>query len=417
MESPEQEHLQSLNGLIACRQFLSDPVLSALEEFRTAAPEKRTSARAAVCSLLLEKAETLPLTGSALRSYLIYLLAEGDFPAARAIERTGCAGANLRKVLIADFRLLRPYLTEKPAAFLDTDLFDDYSPSGGTLPAYRERLDQALHAAQDAEACAEALITHYIRCGRGPLARYAAFRLDDAGRFIGIEPFPPFDWEDLIGYAAQKEKLLANTEAFLAGRTYNNVLLTGARGTGNSTSIKALVSRFRDQGLRLIQITRTQLALLQELMEKLADLHSKKFILFFDDLSFDENETDYKYLKSAMDGGVSPQPSNVLLCATSNRRHLLKETWKDRDDEMSEIYRADSTNESISLSDRFGLHLYYSTPTQDEYLARIANELKKAGVVLPPDTLRVEGVRWEMEHSGRNGRIAHQFVQWYLSRR
>jgi|GEM_PF-6835967 len=147
MESPEQEHLQSLNGLIACRQFLSDPVLSALEEFRTAAPEKRTSARAAVCSLLLEKAETLPLTGSALRSYLIYLLAEGDFPAARAIERTGCAGANLRKALIADFRLLRPYLTEKPAAFLDTDLFDDYSPGTPAGPCRRTGTDWIRHSA------------------------------------------------------------------------------------------------------------------------------------------------------------------------------------------------------------------------------------------------------------------------------
>lgn len=103
-------------------------------------------------------------------------------------------------------------------------------------------------------------------------------------------------------------------------------------------------------------------------MERLGDIGSKKFILFLDDLSFDENEKEYKYLKSAIDGGVTPQPKNVLIYATSNRRHLLKETWRDRNDELDEVYRDDSTNESISLSDRFGLILHYSAPTQDEYL-------------------------------------------------
>lgn len=149
-------------------------------------------------------------------------------------------------------------------------------------------------------------------------------------------------------------------------------------------------------------------------METLCAIRSKKFILFFDDLSFDEDEKEYKYLKSAIDGGVSPQPKNVVMYATSNRRHLLKETWKDRNDEMDEVYRDDSTNESISLSDRFGLIIHYGTPTQDEYLAIIDHELQKHGISIPKDKLRVLGVRWEMEHSGRNGRIAQQFVKWYV---
>ena len=131
--------------------------------------------------------------------------------------------------------------------------------------------------------------------------------------------------------------------------------MTGSRGTGKSTAVKALVCRYHEQGLRLIQVQRGQLHNLQQLMEKLGDIGSKKFILFLDDLSFDENEKEYKYLKSAIDGGVTPQPKNVLIYATSNRRHLLKETWHDRNDELDEVYRDDSTNESISLSDRFGL--------------------------------------------------------------
>ena len=131
-------------------------------------------------------------------------------------------------------------------------------------------------------------------------------------------------------------------------------------------------------------------------------------------MSFDEGETEYKYLKSVIDGGVTPQPDNVLIYATSNRRHLLRESWQDRSDQIDDIYMQDSANESISLSDRFGLILHYAQPTQDEYLAMIQHELEKAGIMLDKEKLRILGVRWEHEHSGRNGRIAHQFVTWYL---
>lgn len=210
---------------------------------------------------------------------------------------------------------------------------------------------------------------------------------------------------------------MANTAAFVSGKEANNVLLTGSRGTGKSTAVKALVSRYHEQGLRLVQLQRDQLQGLQPLMEKLGAIGSKRFILFLDDLSFDENEASYKYLKSAMDGGVTPQPENVVIYATSNRRHLLKETWHDRNDEWEEVYRDDNTNEAISLSDRFGLILHYAAPTQDEYLEIIGHELKKAGIDLAPEKLRIEGLRWEMEHSGRNGRIAQQFVKWYLNNR
>ena len=139
-----------------------------------------------------------------------------------------------------------------------------------------------------------------------------------------------------------------------------------------------------------------------------------RFIIYMDDLSFEEFEIEYKYLKAVIEGGLEKKPENVLIYATSNRRHLLKETWKDRNDEMDEVYRDDSANESISLSDRFGLILHYSAPTQDEYLQIIDNELQKHGIHLGKEDLRVQGVRWEMEHSGRNGRIARQFVKWYL---
>lgn len=191
------------------------------------------------------------------------------------------------------------------------------------------------------------------------------------------------------------------------------MLLTGARGTGKSTLVKAMVSRFGEKGLRLVQMERTQLDHLPRLLSLLGQEKHYRFVLFLDDLSFDEGEQEYKILKSAIDGSVTSQPENVLLYVTSNRRHLIKETWKDRKDDADDVYRDDHTNESISLSDRFGLILHYGKLSQEEYLDIIAHELSKKGIALSREELRVEAVRWEMEHSGRNGRIAHQFVTWY----
>lgn len=419
-----------LSGLMGCRKILKDPVVKALLGLQRlgahlpvtgfATPPEETdehpdvNTAAAAAALLTDQAETLGLAGNVVRSYLINLLAEGDFAIAAAVERTGVIGASMEQVLRADMILLWPYLTEAPSTLLGTDLFDDYRPARPDTCAATQRLDKALAACETPDEAARALLEHYAHYGRGLFARFTAFRIDDQGRLTGIDPFPAFAWEDLIGYKAQKAKLLANTEDFLDGRAANNVLLTGARGTGKSTAVKALASRFHGEGLRLIQVDRDQLRWLPALLEGLAEVRSKKFILFLDDLSFDEGEKDYKYLKSAIDGSVTPQPDNVLLYATSNRRHLLKETWQDRSDELDEVYRDDSANESISLADRFGLILHYSAPTQEEYLAIIANELKKAGITLDPEELRIEGIRWEMEHSGRNGRIARQFVTWYL---
>ena len=214
--------------------------------------------------------------------------------------------------------------------------------------------------------------------------------------------------EDLIGYAHQKELLTKNTQAFLAKKPANNVLLVGARGTGKSSGVKALVNEYYTEGLRLVQLTKLQLKELSKVMETLKKFSARRFIIFLDDLSFDESETEYKYLKSAIEGGVEPRPENVLIYATSNRRHLIRE--QDFDDR----YNEDSANETISLSDRFGLIIHYYAPTQTEYLEIIRRMLKKNGVDLEGEDLRIEGLRWEMSHSGRNGRTAQQFVNYYL---
>ena len=414
-----------LRRLTVCRNLLKDEIVNKLvalqlTEQKDAADteDKQTEIqllRSELAGLLVKQAEKLGLSGNILSTYVIHCLAEGNNTAADTIEATGACGKGLAQAMTHDLQKLLPYLSAKSSAFTEMAFLDAYMPAAEADNTFENNLQKKIVQAKTAAGAARTLLAHYKKWGSGMLARYTAFRIGTGGNLIGISDFPVFAWDDLLGYEDQKYKLLINTQNFMEGRPANNVLLTGARGTGKSTGVKALAAMFAADGLRLIQITRDQLELVAPVLEKLNEIRSKKFILFFDDLSFDEGESSYKYLKSAIDGSVTAQPDNVLIYATSNRRHLLKETWSDRNDALeAEVYRQDSANESISLSDRFGLILHYSTPSQDEYLQIIDHELRKAGVRLSKEELRLQGIRWEMEHSGRNGRIANQFVKWYL---
>ena len=415
-----------LRRLAVCRNLLKDEVINKLADVQLKEQEgsladsdtQKTEIqilRSELAGLLVKQAEKLGLSGNILSAYIIHCLAEGNNTAADTVEATGTCGKGLSQAMARDMQLLLPYLSAKTSAFAGMDFLDAYMPAEEAENKFEASLQNKILRAKTAGTAAKALLDHYKKWGSGMLARYTAFRIGTGGNLIGIADFPVFAWDDLLGYEDQKYKLLTNTRNFMEGRPANNVLLTGARGTGKSTGVKALAAMFAGDGLRLIQITRDQLELVAPVLEKLNEIRSKKFILFFDDLSFDEGEPGFKFLKSAIDGSVTAQPDNVLIYATSNRRHLLKETWSDRNDALeAEVYRQDSANESISLSDRFGLILHYSMPSQEEYLQIIDHELRKAGVRLSPEELRLEGLRWEMEHSGRNGRIANQFVKWYL---
>jgi len=417
----------NLNNLIVCRNLLKDAVIRKLMQVRekeyeepAADKDERKSVKHTLknelTDLLVQQAEMLGISGNILSAYIVHCLSEGCNTAAQTIEAVGRYGSGLEKAMIYDMRLLLPYISAKTSDFTGFPFLDAYEPAEAGVNKAEKELFKKLSKVKTAKTAAKMVLEQYRKWGSGLMAEYTAFRIGQDGRLIGIADFTGFDWNDLLGYEEQKNKLLLNTKSFMENRPANNVLLTGARGTGKSTGVKALASMFSADGLRLIQITRDQLELVAPVLETLSRIRSKKFILFFDDLSFDEGESGYKFLKSAIDGSVTPQPGNVLIYATSNRRHLLKETWGDRgsNDIEAEVFRQDSTNESISLSDRFGLILHYAMPTQDEYLQMINHELQKVGVRLDPEELHLLGVRWEMEHSGRNGRIANQFVKWYL---
>ena len=394
-----------LNGLIVCRNLLDEEI------FGGETDEFKISAR------LIERAERLGLSGNLYRTYLIYLLAHEPNLISTSIEmQGGKIGKSLREIFKRDVEILLPILRGEITSELK--ILNDYKPTAENQNESFNELRRRLENLKGAPEMAYTFIEHYRKFGFGDIAAYRAFRWDaETKNLLGIRHFETIRLDDLIGYAHQKELLLGNTTAFVDGKPANNVLLVGARGTGKSSGVKALVNEFYAKGLRLVQITKPQLRNLPEIMKTLRKFMSKRFIIFLDDISFDESEAEYKHLKSAIEGGVESRPENVLIYATSNRRHLIRETWRDRGDDQDELYRDDSANETISLSDRFGLIIHYYAPTQNEYLEIIRSMLKRNGVEIDEEKLKIEGLRWEMSHSGRNGRTAQQFVNHFLGQR
>lgn len=403
----DKYHLQEL---LTCRNLIENPVMQTLIE-AFSAPEPSLGAKAV--AMLIEQAELLGLSGDIVRSYTLHLLSHDPNLVSHTMEtHNGIIGKSLRHAFIHDMEILAPFLSNGGtlSAF---PLLADYQPTKKLASIAWDHLQEQMRSANTPEEFANALLIHYRRFGYGDIASYRAFRWDH-GHLTGIRHFEDMRLSDLIGYEHQKELLTGNTVAFAAGRPANNVLLVGARGTGKSSAVKALANEYYSDGLRLLQLTKPQLKALPDIMEALRGFASKRFIIFLDDLSFEESDAEYKYLKSAIEGGVESRPENVLIYATSNRRHLIRESWRDRIDGQDELYRDDSVNETISLSDRFGLIIHYYSPDQSEYLAIIRHMLKKQGIELTDEELRIEGLRWEMSHSGRSGRTAQQFVTHYM---
>ena len=253
------------------------------------------------------------------------------------------------------------------------------------------------------------LIKFYQNYGAGILNQSRAFFWQQ-NTLKAVNNPDPITFDQLIAYQKEKKKLIENTESFLKGYQAHNVLLYGDSGTGKSSSVKAVLNKYYQQGLRLIEINSSQIKKLPEILEYL-NQRGLNFIIFMDDLSFEEFETDYKYLKAVMEGGIESKPKNVLFYATSNRRHLVREKWQDRE---SEVHENDILNEKLSLSERFGLTLMYNNPTQAEYLT-IVNELAaQAGLRLTKEALRRKALQWSKWNNGRSGRSAKQFINQLL---
>jgi predicted AAA+ superfamily ATPase len=241
-----------------------------------------------------------------------------------------------------------------------------------------------------------------------------------AGRLEPVRHVASIRLAALVEVDAQKERIVRNTEQFVAGKAANNVLLTGARGTGKSSLIKACLNEFAPRGLRLIEVDKADMVDLPDIVDLVAE-RAERFVIFCDDLSFDEGEPGYKALKSILDGSVAESTDNVLIYATSNRRHLLPEYMKEnltyRHTEDGEVHPGEVIEEKISLSERFGLWVSFYPFSQDEYLAIVAEWLRGFGVSAEAiAAARQESLVWALERGSRSGRVAHQFARDYAGR-
>ncbi len=259
-----------------------------------------------------------------------------------------------------------------------------------------------------------AILDFYKTKGLSDMAVYKAFRVDD-GRLKPIKNVLDVTFDDLIGYEEQKRLIKENTLNFINGKNYNNVLLYGDSGTGKSSSIKALLNEYFDLGLRIIEVYKHQMEEISKIINKLKN-RPYHYIIYMDDLSFEENEIEYKYLKSIIEGGIEPKPENVAIYATSNRRHLIKETMADNGGVFDDLHRSETQAEKLSLAYRFGLQIFYSGLSPQQFKDMVKELAQRNDIKMPLDEIIKEATRWELTYGSLSGRCATQFISYLANK-
>lgn len=362
-------------------------------------------------------------------NYLTYLLITNENPFSLTCEKVGANEGSVNHFAKNDFKQFKAlfdYDFGPMEKDLDIDCFDrlsNYKAIHKTELMYNKNvsekvqaLSEKLETAKDENEFFQYVTDFYKDYGVGMFGLNKAFRISDSGdsiKFQAINNMERVTLDDLIGYEIQKKKLIDNTEAFVQGRKANNCLLFGDSGTGKSTSIKAIVNQYYAQGLRMIEIYKHQFKDLSNVIAMIKN-RNYKFIIYMDDLSFEEFEVEYKFLKAVIEGGVETKPENILIYATSNRRHLIKETWNDRSDIKVEngMHKSDTMEEKLSLVHRFGVTICYSKPTQKEYFDIAVELSRRLGIKMSDEEIKAEANKWELSHGGISGRTAQQFANY-----
>ncbi len=265
----------------------------------------------------------------------------------------------------------------------------------------------------------KATLTQFYReYGVGKFGLHKSFRVvyDENGvQIVPILNIAHVKLDDLVGYEIPKKKLVDNTEAFVSGKKANNCLLFGDAGTGKSSSIKAITNEYYDRGLRIIEIYKHQFKALNDVISLIKN-RNYKFIIYMDDLSFEEFEIEYKYLKAVIEGGLEKKPENILIYATSNRRHLIRENYGDKEEIRQDMHTGDTVQEKLSLVYRFGVTIYFGAPNKKEFQNIVKTLAERHNVTLPEEELLLEANKWELSHGGLSGRSAQQFIDYLLGK-
>ena len=365
-------------------------------------------------------------------NYLTFLLITSENPFSITCEKVGANEGSVNYFAKGDFKAFRDlfhYDFGRLEEYLGVDCFSrisDYKAIGKKDLMYNKNVSQKVQAlsakleeTRDEQEFFDCVTGFYKDYGVGMFGLNKAFRIqpleDGSVKFCPINNMDAVMLDDLVGYEIQKKKLVDNTRAFVEGKKANNVLLFGDSGTGKSTSVKAIVNEFYGQGLRMIEIYKHQFKDLSAVIAQIKN-RNYRFVIYMDDLSFEEFEVEYKFLKAVIEGGVETRPDNILIYATSNRRHLIKENWSDRDDVETQngMHRSDTMEEKLSLVNRFGVTINYSKPSQKEYFHIVTELAKKSGITMGEKELCAEANKWELSHGGISGRTAQQFINYLL---
>lgn len=376
---------------------------------------------------LLELAAMHGFFGNLWHCYLTNLLVNNENSYSLACEIRGEVDGSINQLVLHDiaiFKELYDFDFTQMIEVLKVPEFSvllDYESPIRASKIYstkiRDRINRLAEqfAASDSAQEMKAVLTQFYReYGVGKFGLHKAFRVahaDDGARIEPIRNISHVQLDDLIGYEIPKRKLTDNTDAFVAGRKANNCLLFGDAGTGKSTSIKAIANEYYDKGLRIIEIYKHQF---QELNDVIAQVKNRnyKFIIYMDDLSFEEFETEYKYLKAVIEGGLEKKPNNVLIYATSNRRHLIRENYGDKEGRREDMHASDTVQEKLSLVYRFGVSIFFCGPDKKQFHEIVRGLAARYGITMEEEKLLAEADKWELAHGGLSGRTAQQFIDY-----
>lgn len=366
-------------------------------------------------SYLIDFALRHHYVGNILKVYIAYMLAYNENPFSVSCENEGEMLGN-HKVILEDFKEFYSLYNNN---FNDVPLIEevfDFQMIRNEEEYYDTEVQSVvnqfnfkLSLCQNVEEFYLETLKFYQTYGVGEFAFHKAFRISDAGDLIPVKNVMNVKFEDLIGYEWQKNKLIENTKAFCEGKMANNTLLYGDAGTGKSTSIKAVLNMFFSHGLRMIEVYKHQMNDVANLIATFKKRHYK-FIIYMDDLSFEENETEYKQLKSIIEGGLEAKPQNVLVYATSNRRHIIAESTKDN--LGNDLHRKETEAEKLSLANRFGLQILYMSPNNIEFKNIVLGLARKNNVKIREEELLLKATQWQMRYGNLSGRTAEQFIKY-----
>lgn len=422
----------------------SSPLMKLAEIFKYR--EDKTLTDEKIVSLILDKIYEIMELGNFYKFdsdlwtyYIVYLIATNENPFTLAAERRGDVNDTLKSFALNDFEifiklihydfskiendlnincftLLRSYKDKKN----NNDSSHDSNSENNVAIRIKE-LYESIKDEMNANAFYEKAVSFYKKYGVGAFGLYKAFRVSLNKNGNLLTPIPGtsnITFDDLIGYEDQKQQLIQNTNAFVEGKPANNALLYGDAGTGKSSSIKSLLNMYYEKGLRMIEVYKYDYQYLPEILSKIKN-RNYRFIIYLDDLSFEKNETEYKYLKAVIEGGLEVKPENVLVYATSNRLHLLHETFSDRQEvKKDDVHISDTLAEQTSLASRFGLTISYFNVRRQEFfdmICEMASNNEKLSS-MDKNLLIKEATLWNMYHNDYSGRSARQFISYLLTK-